>query len=77
LSEERQRAVKEAAARRGISMAALIDESLEACGIKSRDRAQELVEQARVRSALDSREAEELAVQEVRAYRRERGQRRS
>jgi hypothetical protein len=72
LSEERQRALREAAARRGISITALIDESLEAYGIKSRDRARELVELARRRSELDPAEAERIAVDEVRAYRRER-----
>jgi hypothetical protein len=72
LSEERHRALREVAARRGISMAELIDESLEAYGIKSRDRARELVELARRRSNMDPAEAERLAVDEVRAYRRER-----
>jgi hypothetical protein len=72
LSEERQRALREAAARRGISITALIDESLEAYGIKSRDRARELVELARRRSELDPAEAERIAVDEVRVYRRER-----
>jgi hypothetical protein len=71
LSEERQRAVREAAARRGISIARLIDESLEAYGVKTQDRARELVELARRRSNLTPDEAERLAVEEVRAHRRE------
>ena len=72
LSEERHRAVKEAAARRGVTITAIIDESLEACGIKSQARAEELVAQARARSSLSPEQAERLAVAEVRAYRAER-----
>jgi len=40
LSEERHRAVKEAAARRGATITAIIDESPEACGVKSQARAE-------------------------------------
>ncbi len=69
LSEERHRAIKEAAARRGVTITAIIDESLEACGIKSQARAEELVAQARARSSLSPEQAERLAVAEVRAYR--------
>jgi len=72
LSEARHRAVKEAAARRGATITAIIDESLEACGIKSQARAEELLARARSRSSLSPEEAERLAVAEVRAYRAER-----
>ena len=72
LSDERHRAVKEAAARRGATIAAIIDESLEACGIKSQARAEELVARARSHSSLSPEEAERLAVAEVRAHRAER-----
>ena len=72
LSEERYRAVKEAAVRRGATITVIIDESLEACGIKSQARAEELVARARSRSLLSPEEAERLAVVEVRAYRAER-----
>ena len=43
LSEERQCALKEAAARRGTTITALIDESLERAGIRSQESAQEIV----------------------------------
>jgi hypothetical protein len=69
LSEERHKAVKEAAARRGATITAIIDESLEACGIKSQARAEDLVARARARSSLTPAQAERLAVAEVRAYR--------
>ena len=72
LSEERHRAVKETAARRGTTITAIIDESLEACGIKGQARAEDLVARARARSSLSPEEAERLAVAEVRAYRAER-----
>ena len=72
LSEERHRAVKEAAARRGTTITTIIDESLEACGVKSQARAEELVARARSRSSLSPEQAERLAVAEVRAYRAER-----
>jgi len=71
LSQERHRAVKEAAARRGTTITTIIDESLEACGVKSQARAQELVARARSRSSLSPEEAERLSVAEVRAYRAE------
>ena len=71
LSEERHRAVKETAVRRGMTIAAIIDESLEACGIKTRLRAEELVARARAQSSLSAPEAEELAVAETRAHRTE------
>jgi hypothetical protein len=71
LSQERHRAVKEAAARRGTTITTIIDESLEACGVKSQARAEELVARARSRSSLSPEEAERLAVAEVRAFRAE------
>ena len=72
LSEERHRAVKEAAARRGTTITALIDESLDAFGIKSRAEAEAFVARARSRADLSDTEAETLAVDEVRAHRAER-----
>jgi len=69
LSEERHRALKEAAARKRKSMAALIEESLEQSGIKTTEAAVDLVAKARSRSGLDDAEALELAVDETRAQR--------
>lgn len=58
-----------AAARRGTSIVALIDESLEAYGIKSRATAAQLVAGARSRAAMDEATAVALAVDEVRRTR--------
>lgn len=69
LSEERYRAVKEAAAQRGKTIGQLIDESLDFCGIKSREQALDLVRQVRTRSQLSEQQAMALALQEVGATR--------
>jgi hypothetical protein len=70
LTEDRYRAVKEAAAQRGKTIGQLIDESLDFYGIKSRDQALALVRQARERSQLTEQQALELAQKEVQAARR-------
>lgn len=69
LSEERHLALKEAAARKRKSIAAIIEESLEQSGIKTTEAAAELVAKARSRSGLDDAGALELAVQETQAQR--------
>ncbi len=69
LSVERQRAVKEAAARRGTTITALIDESLELAGIRTRESAQEIVARARANSGLTDAEAMDLALRETAAAR--------
>jgi len=69
LSEERHRALKEAATRKRKSIAAIIEESLEQSGIKTTEAAVDLVAKARSRSGLDDAEALELAVDETRAQR--------
>jgi hypothetical protein len=70
LSEERHLALKETAARRGRTIGQLIEESLEACGIKSSAQARAIVEVARKRSGLRENAALRLAVRESRAARR-------
>jgi predicted DNA-binding ribbon-helix-helix protein len=70
LSDDRHRALKEAAARRGCTIGQLIDESLEYAGVKTRDDARALVARVRECSKLSSDEAQRLAVEETR---RERG----
>lgn len=70
LSEDRYRALKEASARRGKTIGALIDESLEFYGIKSHDAALDLVRRARKHSKLSETEAIKLATRETRAARR-------
>ena len=69
LSEERYRALKEAAARRRTSIKSLIDESLDLAGIKTREDAVRLVERARLRSGLDDDTALTMAVEETRTVR--------
>ena len=70
LSEERYRALKEAAAQRNKTIGQLIDESLEFYGIKSHDAARELVARARERSRLEDTAALALAQRHVRAVRK-------
>lgn len=72
LSEERQRAVKEAAARRGTTITALIDESLELAGVRTRESAAQIVARARANAALSDPEAMDLALRETAAVRNQR-----
>ncbi len=72
LSQERHRALKEAAARRSKTIRSLIEESLDAYGIKTTSQAASLVARARKRSSMSEAEASRLAVQETRAHRRRR-----
>jgi hypothetical protein len=65
LSEERQRALKEAAARRGTTITALIDESLELAGIRSMESAQQILARAGANSGLGGQEAMALAREET------------
>ncbi len=70
LSAERYRALKEASARLGKTMRQLVEESLEANGIKTMGEASALVERARKRAGLSGTAAMRLAVRETRAARR-------
>lgn len=70
LSDDRHRALKEAAARRGRSIGELIEASLDFYGIKSSESAAELVARARAQAGLDDEAAEALALAETRAERR-------
>jgi len=69
LSAPRQQALREVAARRGTTIAAVIDDCLEACGVKTWQEATELVAQARARSGLTEEEAVDLAVRATSAER--------
>ncbi len=75
LSEERQRAVKEAAARRGTTITALIDQSLELAGIRTRESAEQIVARARGNAGLSDEEAMDVALRETAAARAERAAR--
>jgi plasmid stability protein len=69
LPPELHAALKAAAARRGRTIGSLVQESLEAYGIKPERDVRELVAAARVRSGLSADEAERLALEETRAAR--------
>ena len=70
LSDERHRALREAALKRRKTIGRLIEESLEFYGIKSQRSAAELVAKARARASLGEADALRLAVEETRAARR-------
>lgn len=70
LSDERHRALKETAARRGKTIRALVEESLDLAGIKTTARATAIVAKARRRAGRAAGEAAKLAVRETRAARR-------
>ncbi|MBN1630059.1 MAG: CopG family transcriptional regulator [Thermoleophilia bacterium] len=65
LSPERQRALKEAAVRRGTTITAVIDQSLELAGIRTRESAADIVSRARARSCMSEQEAMDLALRET------------
>ena len=69
LSEERQRALKEAAARRGTTITAIIDESLEIAGIRTQNTAEQILAKARANAQMSEEEAMALALEEVAAVR--------
>ena len=70
LSDERYRALREAALKRGKTIGQLIEESLQFYGIKSKRSAEGLVERARSRAGVAEADALRLAVAETRAARR-------
>lgn len=72
LSRERQRALKEAAARRGMTITAIIDESLELAGIGGVQSAMDILGRARANSGLSEEEAMALALEVTAAVRAER-----
>jgi len=69
LSEERHRALREAAAKRNKTIGQLIEESLEFYGIKTTQSAEQLLARARAQAGLKDDEALPLAVAETRAAR--------
>lgn len=70
LSDERHRALREAAVKRQKTIGQLIEESLDFYGIKTVRSAEQLVAKARGRAALAEAVAVRLAVAETRAARR-------
>ena len=69
LTDRTHRALKEAAARQGRSMGALIEESLELRGILPSDTARDIVARARSSTGLSDEEAMAIAVRETRRHR--------
>ncbi|MEO8431677.1 MAG: CopG family transcriptional regulator [Acidobacteriota bacterium] len=70
LSDRRHRALKEAAARRGKTIGSLVEESLDAYGIKTGGEAAALVARARERAKMTETSAMKLALEETKAHRR-------
>ena len=69
LSEERRRAVKEAAARRGVTITELIDQSLELAGIRTAESTAQIVARARAGARMSDVDAMDLALRETAAER--------
>jgi hypothetical protein len=69
LSEQRHRALKEAAARRGQTIGEIVDASLEYYGIKTSQTAAELVSRARATVGLTADDAMNIASEETRRQR--------
>ena len=72
LPTEKHRALKEASVRQGKTIRSLVEESLDAYGIKTTSQARALVARARERSGMTEDAAVKIAVQETKAHRRRR-----
>ena len=70
ISDERHRALKEAAARRGMTVGRLVEASLDYYGIKTGDEAAALVARARGLAGMEEEAAIDLSVRETRKERR-------
>ena len=70
LNDEMHQALKEAAARQGRSIGKIIEEGLILRGIKPASTARDLVAKARRRSTISEEDAMNIAVDEVRAERK-------
>lgn len=72
LSDERYRALKQAAARRGQTMTEIVDQALELAGVNTRESVMQMLAEAGRRSGLTAEQAMELALRETRAARDDR-----
>lgn len=70
VTPERHRALKETAYRTNKTIRSLIEESLDAYGVKTVSRAAQIVAKARRRARLPGKEALKLATAETRAQRK-------
>jgi predicted DNA-binding ribbon-helix-helix protein len=69
LEDSLHQALKETAARQGLTIGRVIEEALQLRGIKPQKTAHELLARVRKQSQLDEADALELAVEETRAAR--------
>ena len=69
LSDDRHRALKEAAARQGKTIGTLVEESLELYGVRSVETAAQIVSRARRNARLSEKQALEIALDETQAVR--------
>jgi hypothetical protein len=69
LSEKRMRALRDAAARRGVTIATFIDESLELAGVRKAESAGQIVARARANAQMADADAMGLALRETAAER--------
>ncbi len=69
LSEERYRALRQAAARRGMTITQIVDQALELAGINTPQSVRDMLVEAGRRSGLSEAEATKLALRETRADR--------
>lgn len=72
LSDERYRALKQAAARRGLTITEIVDQALELAGVNTRESVVQMLAEAGRRSGLTEEQAMRVAVEETRAERAER-----
>lgn len=82
LSDEKHRALKQAALRRGTTIGAIIEESLEHAGVKSEEDAVAILERAwrnasETMGDVTEEQVTDWALEEVRDYRRERLERKN
>ena len=70
LSRERHQALKEASAKSGKTLGQIVEESLEFYGVKTRERASELVNRARNAAGLKEKQALDIALKETRSERK-------
>ncbi len=69
LSDDRHRALKEAAVRQGKTIGHLVEESLELYGVRSVESAAQLVARARLKAGLSEQDALEVALGETKEVR--------
>jgi len=72
LSEERYRALKQAAARRGMTITELVDQALELAGVNTPASVRDMLAEAGRKSGLGDEQAMDLALRETQADRMER-----